>query len=160
MNTWKVTSIEVLPAVTLHEVDVTSLIDSPVQQNQPALGVVSAEPQQNTLLGSGLEVTFLQLHRRVDDNLAAPDSEVVNTGLDSCQQLPRHLVRSSGLQTIVNVDCCQHCIRPELKVQATVHQHGSDKMVNALNHPLCMASLLMDVGGCELVHNLHGEEQI
>ena len=45
MDSWKVTSIEVLPAVTLQELDVTALIDSPINQDQPTAGVVLAVPQ-------------------------------------------------------------------------------------------------------------------
>jgi hypothetical protein len=60
----------------------------------------------------------------------------------------------------VNVNCSQNCIRPELKVETTVHKHGSDEMVDALNHALCMASLLMNVRCSELMHNLHGEDEV
>jgi hypothetical protein len=85
MNAREVTCIEMLPAVTLHEVDVTPVKHLAIQQDTVALGVMSAEAQQDTLLGSGLEVTLLQLHRGVNNDLTAPHTEMVNTGPLSCE---------------------------------------------------------------------------
>jgi hypothetical protein len=46
----------------------------------------------------------------------------------------------------VEVYCRQKSVWPELLVQSRIDQHGSDKVVQALNHPLSMAILLVDVG--------------
>jgi hypothetical protein len=160
MNTWNMTSIEVLPAVTLHEVNVTPVIDLAIKKDSPAPGVVFTVAQQNTFLGPGLEMPLLQLHRYVNHNLTPPYLDVGNVRLVPCQKFPRNLRRTSGLQTVMNVHCSHDCIRPELKVQTTVYKHGPDKMINALNHAFCMPSLLMNVWGSELMHNLQGKDEI
>jgi hypothetical protein len=85
MDTWKVTSIQVLSAVTFNEVDVTPVVDTSIQHDSVALGVVGVKSQQDTLTSPGLEVSLLQLHRGVDNDLAAPHSQMLNSGLDSCE---------------------------------------------------------------------------
>ena len=61
MDSRKVLGIEVLPAGSLQELDITSVVDTTINQHCPALAVVVTVAQQNALLGPGLEVACLEL---------------------------------------------------------------------------------------------------
>jgi hypothetical protein len=61
MDSRKVLGIEVLPAGSLQELDITSVVDTTINQHSPALAVVVTVAQQNALLGPGLEVACLEL---------------------------------------------------------------------------------------------------
>jgi hypothetical protein len=41
---------------------------------------------------------------------------------------------------------CQEGVWPELLMEACINQHGPDQVVQALDHPLSMTILLVDVG--------------
>jgi hypothetical protein len=78
------------------------------------------EPQEDALLSLGCKVALLQLPRNVHQHLAAPDPQVAYSRLDSSEQLPWHLGGTSGLHEVVDVDCSQEGIWPELLVEARI----------------------------------------
>lgn len=160
MNSRKMASIEVLPAATLQELDLTSFIDSSIDQDSPALVVEVTETKKNALMGSGLEMPHLKFLGQVNKHLAAPHLDVAHIRPVPSQELPWCLGGAPGLETVVDVDGCQDCVRPELQMEATVHQHGSDQVVNPLNHALSMSSHLMNVRRSEVLDNLHWQQEV
>jgi hypothetical protein len=114
---WQMPSIKMLPAGALNEVHITPVVDSSGNEHPVAGWVVRMITQQNTLLRSRLEMPLLQFHRSVDNDLAAPHSEMSDAWLHSSKQLPRHLGRTPGLHEVVDVHCRHQSIRPELKVK-------------------------------------------
>jgi hypothetical protein len=138
--------------------DITPVIHTPIKEDSVGLGVVGIEAKQYALLGPRLEVSLLQLFRKMDNDLAAPYSDVVNTRLDACQQLPRYFGGSSGLQPIVKVGSSCYSIWPKLEVKPTIGQHGPHQLIHSLYHPFGMPCLLMDVRCNELMYHLHWKE--
>jgi hypothetical protein len=49
------------------------------------------------------------------------------------------------LHEVVDVHRSQESIWPELLMEARIKQHGPDQVVKALDHPLSMTILLVDV---------------
>jgi hypothetical protein len=88
MDSWKLSRVEVLPAVSLQELDITSVVDSAIDQHQPALAVVLTVAQQDALLSPRVEVTNLELHRQVHKDLAAPDLDVADIWDVTSEDLP------------------------------------------------------------------------
>jgi hypothetical protein len=158
MHTWTMSVIQVPLAGALHELNLTPVIHSPINQYQPAVRVVSVVPQQNTLLRPTPKVTHLQLQGDMTEDFAPPHPDVTHIRHLACEQFPGCLGGPPRLQAVVDVHCSPDRVRPELQMQTTVNQHGSSKVVNALDHPLRMTTLLVNIGRREVMHDLLGKE--
>jgi hypothetical protein len=121
MNPWKMVVIQMLLSVTLHEDNITSVIHSPINEDPPALRIVRAVAKQYTLLCPRLKMTNLKLHRHMTNNLTPPHPDVANIRLLPCEQFPWRFGGTPRLHAIVDMHSCHDGIRPELKMQATVH---------------------------------------
>jgi hypothetical protein len=155
-----VLGVEVLPAGPLKEGDVTTLQHPTIQEHLVELGVGVMEAKQDAFLRPGQEVPNLELVGNVHQHLAAPDSDVLQVGLDACEPFQWGLAGSPALEPVVDVGSCGHSIRPELDVKAGVGEHSTDQGVQPLDHTLGMPGLLMEVRGGLLVDDSEGQDEV
>jgi hypothetical protein len=102
MHTRAMSVIHVLLAGALHELNLTPVIHSPINQYQPAVRIVSAVPQQNTLLRPTRKVTHLQLQGDMTEDFATPHPEVTHIRHLACEQLPGRLGGPPRLEAVMD----------------------------------------------------------